>query len=326
MIAPKQASLRPPRENAPMSERERAEPGQATAGASEPAGGSVDLIISGRAHELGGVAIRRILPSSRRRMVGPFIFLDHIGPVALPPRRGLDVAPHPHIGLSTVTYLFEGELIHRDSLGCVQQIRPGAVNWMTAGRGIVHSERSSPEDRKIGPRLHGVQAWVALPADAAEAEPSFHHHPSEDLPLIEGDGAVARLIAGQAFDEASPVATASPLFYLDAIVAPGGEVPVPDDYPERAVYVVAGTIAVDGSRLEEGSLLILRDGEDGEVCAESHSRVMVLGGEPLEAARHIWWNFVAASRERIEQAKDDWRSGRFPEVPGEHGAIPLPGD
>ena len=308
-----------------MSTQPRAE--RIVAGeASEPAEGPIDLIISGRAHELSGVAIRRILPSSRRRMVGPFIFLDHIGPVALPPRRGLDVAPHPHIGLSTVTYLFEGELIHRDSLGCVQQIRPGAVNWMTAGRGIVHSERSSPEDRKIGPRLHGVQAWVALPVDDAESEPSFHHHPSEDLPLLEADGAVARLIAGSAFAEVSPVATSSPLFYLDAIVAPGGEVPVPDDYAERAVYVVAGSLSAAGSRLEEGDLLILREGEESDVRAEGHSRVMVLGGAPLEAPRHIWWNFVAASRERIEQAKDDWRSGRFPEVPGEHGAIPLPGE
>ncbi|MCU0894576.1 MAG: pirin family protein [Rhodospirillales bacterium] len=292
-----------------------------------PAAGSAGLIISGRAHELAGVEIRRILPSSRRRMVGPFIFLDHIGPVALPPRRGLDVAPHPHIGLSTVTYLFEGELIHRDSLGCVQSIRPGAVNWMTAGRGIVHSERSSVEDRRIGPRLHGVQAWVALPASDAEAEPSFHHHPGDDLPLIDRNGsAIARLIAGEAFGEASPVATASPLFYLDAIVAPGGQVPVPDGYSERAIYLVAGSLSVAGNALEEGDLLILGEGEEADIRARSHSRVMVLGGEPFEEPRHIWWNFVATTRERIEQAKDDWRSGRFPQVPGEFGALPLPGE
>jgi redox-sensitive bicupin YhaK (pirin superfamily) len=304
-----------------------AEDGGATAGAADAAAGAIDLIISGRAHELAGVEIRRILPSARRRMVGPFIFLDHIGPVALPPRRGLDVAPHPHIGLSTVTYLFEGELVHRDSLGCVQTIRPGAVNWMTAGRGIVHSERSGAEDRKIGPRLHGVQAWVALPAGDAEAEPSFHHHSADDLPLIDRNGsAIARLIAGSAFDETSPVETSSPLFYLDAIVAPGGEAPVPDEYPERAVYVVAGSLSAAGKTLEEGDLLILREGEEADIRAESHSRVMVLGGAPLEAPRHIWWNFVATSRERIEQAKDDWRSGRFPKVPGEYGALPLPGE
>jgi redox-sensitive bicupin YhaK (pirin superfamily) len=305
----------------------QAEEGGAALRPSGRAAGPAGLIISGRAHELAGVEIRRILPSSRRRMVGPFIFLDHIGPVALPPRRGLDVAPHPHIGLSTVTYLFEGELIHRDSLGCVQSIRPGAVNWMTAGRGIVHSERSGVEDRRIGPRLHGVQAWVALPAGDAEAEPSFHHHPGDDLPLIDRKGsAIARLIAGQAFDEVSPVATSSPLFYLDAIVAPGGEVPVPDDYPERAVYLVAGSLSAAGTTLEEGDLLILGEGEEADVRAESHSRVMVLGGEPLEEPRHIWWNFVATTRERIEQAKDDWRSGRFAEVPGEYGALPLPGE
>lgn len=284
----------------------------------------VDLVISGRAHELAGVAIRRILPSSRLRMVGPFIFLDHIGPVALPPRRGLDVAPHPHIGLATVTYLFEGELIHRDSLGCVQSIRPGAVNWMTAGRGIVHSERSSPEHRQAGPRLHGVQAWVALPAAAAEVEPSFQHHHAASLPTIEGEGAVARLIAGTAFAEEAPVEASSPLFYLDAIVAPGAAVPVPDDHPERAVYVVAGSVLAGPTRGEEGDLLVLREGEPADVVAETQSRVMVLGGAPLEVPRHIWWNFVAASRERIEQAKDDWKSGRFPLVPDEHGAIPLP--
>lgn len=306
-----------------MSQQPTATPAGAAADAGEPAG-PVDLIISAREHELAGVAIRRILPSSRRRMVGPFIFLDHIGPVALPPRRGLDVAPHPHIGLATVTYLFEGELIHRDSLGCVQSIRPGAVNWMTAGRGIVHSERSSPEDRKIGPRLHGVQSWVALPAADAEVEPSFQHHPAGTLPMIEQDGAIARLIAGHAFGETSPVATASPLFYLDAIVGPNAEVPIPDEYPERAVYVVAGSLATDGCRFDEGELVVLRQHEPAELVAETHSRVMVLGGAPLEGPRYIWWNFVATSRERIEQAKEDWRHNRFPVVPGEHGPIPLP--
>ncbi|HYN38485.1 MAG TPA: pirin family protein [Rhodospirillales bacterium] len=307
-----------------MSEQLRAGAAGAAAQANVPADGPVDLIINGRPHELAGVAIRRVLPSSRRRMVGPFIFLDHIGPVALPPRRGLDVAPHPHIGLATITYLFEGELIHRDSLGCVQTIRPGAVNWMTAGRGIVHSERSNLEDRKIGPRLHGIQSWAALPATGAEVEPSFQHHPAETLPMIEQDGAIARLIAGAAFAEVSPVATLSPLFYLDAIVSAGADVPIPEEYPERAVYVVAGSLIAAGSRLEEGDLLILREDEPADVLAEAHSRVMVLGGAPLKEPRHIWWNFVAASGERIEQAKDDWRLGRFPVVPGERGAIPLP--
>lgn len=283
-----------------------------------------EAVISGRTRDLGGVSVRRILPSSRRRMVGPFILLDHLGPVALTPGRGIDVPPHPHIGLATVTYLFEGELIHRDSLGSVQAIRPGAVNWMSAGRGIVHSERSSPEDRALGPRLHGLQSWVVLPTEAAEGEPGFSHHPAESLPTIERDGAAARLIAGSAFDRHAPVETRSPLFYMDAIVDAGAVVPLPDEYAERAIYVVAGSLDGGDAPIGEGTLAVVRHGGDIDIRALTRSRLMVLGGAPLPGSWHIWWNFVAGSSQRIEQAKDDWKSGRFPPVPDEHGAIPLP--
>lgn len=281
-------------------------------------------LITGRSRDLGGFSVRRILPSAKRQMVGPFIFFDHLGPLALPPGRGLDVAPHPHIGLATVTYLFEGELVHRDSLATVQPIRPGAVNWMIAGRGIVHSERSDTKDRVIGPRLHGIQAWVALPAADAETQPSFHHHPPESLPTIERDGATMRLIAGTAFGARSPAPAFSPLFYLDAVLAPGAAAPLPDDHQERAIYVVAGCLADGPIRIEPGSMLIVRPGAVSDIRAECHSRVMVLGGAPLAEPRHVWWNFVALSRERIERAKSDWSGGRFATIPGEHGAIALP--
>ncbi len=284
----------------------------------------IERIITGRPRDVGGLTVRRILPSSRQRMVGPFIFLDHLGPVGLPPGRGLDVAPHPHIGLATVTYLFEGELIHRDSLGSVQTIRPGAVNWMTAGRGIVHSERSSRESRMLGPRLNGVQSWVALPLDVAESEPGFHHHAAQSLPAIERDGATARLIAGTAFALRSPVATLSPMFYMDAIIDAGAVVPLPDEHPERAIYIVAGSLDGDGEPIGEGGLVLVGSGREPEIRALTPSRLMLLGGAPFPERRHIWWNFVAGSLERIEQAKDDWKSGRFAPVPNEHEAIPLP--
>lgn len=307
-----------------MTERVQHHEAKAAAPDEALSGSDFEGVISGRERDLGGISVRRILPSSRRRMVGPFIFLDHIGPVALLPGRGIDVAPHPHIGLATVTYLFEGELLHRDSLGTVQTIRSGAVNWMTAGRGIVHSERSTPEDRVLGPRLNGLQSWVALPAEAAETEPSFAHHPAATLPTIEHKGAMARLIAGDAFAVRSPVATLSPMFYLDVIVEAEAVVPLPDEYAERAIYVVAGSI--DGGRapIGEGSLAIVRPGPDREIRALAPSRLMLMGGEPLPGTWHIWWNFVANSRERIEQAKADWKNNRFPTVPDERERVPLP--
>ena len=286
----------------------------------------VDLVIEGRRRELGdGVSVRRLLPAAARRMVGPFIFVDHLGPLRLPPGAGFDVRPHPHINLATVTYLFDGEMVHRDSLGSEQPIRPGAVNWMTAGRGIVHSERSPAAARAAGPALHGMQLWVALPTDAEECEPSFQHHPAQALPTVERAGARVGVLAGSAYGATSPVATMSPLFYVEARVEPGAELALPDEHRGRAAYVVEGAVAVDGASFGEGRMLVFRPGTRARLRALDPSRLMLLGGAPLDGERHIWWNFVSSSKERIERAKDDWREGRFPRVPGdEHELVPLP--
>jgi hypothetical protein len=287
-------------------------------------GGIIELLIEPRMTDLGGFQVGRVLPSSRRRLVGPFIFFDHIGPAAFAPGQGVDVRPHPHINLATVTYLFEGEILHRDSLGYVQAIRPGAVNWMTAGHGIVHSERTPPELRKNGSRLHGIQSWVALPQDAEETDPSFYHHSAATLPTVERPGLRMRLIAGTAFGERSPVATFSELFYADADLAPGGTLELPPEHEERAIYVVNGEIALGGGTVQAGRLIVLRPGVEVTVQARRPAKLMLLGGARLEGQRHIWWNFVSSSRERIEQAKDDWKEGRFAKVPGETEFIPLP--
>jgi redox-sensitive bicupin YhaK (pirin superfamily) len=285
---------------------------------------SIELVLEPRTRDLGGLSVRRALPSAKRRLVGPFIFWDHIGPAALDPGRGLDVRPHPHIHLATVTYLFEGEIVHRDSLGCVQAIRPGDVNWMTAGRGIVHSERSPAQARATGVRLHGIQSWVALPRAEEDREPRFRHHPAEQLPVIERGGARLRLVAGRAFGEVSPVEVLSPLFYLDAAMPEGSRIEAPDEAPERAVYVAAGAIEIGGMRHAAGHLLLLAPGAAVELRAAAAARVLLFGGEPLDGARHLWWNFVSSSPERIEQARRDWREGRFPSVPGDAEFIPLP--
>jgi redox-sensitive bicupin YhaK (pirin superfamily) len=286
----------------------------------------VEQVIEGRERDLGGFTVRRVLPSGRRRMVGPFIFFDHMGPADFAPGTGVDVRPHPHIHLATVTYLFEGELLHRDSLGCVQAIRPGAVNWMTAGRGIVHSERTAPEPRASGQRLHGIQAWVALPQDQEDSEPAFVHHPAEGLPRYAPEGVDLCLIAGRAYGLESPVATASPLFYADAVLRAEAVLPLPAGHTERAVYVVDGRMEFAGSEYGPGALLILAHGAEGGLRALQPTRLMLLGGAPLEGDRHIWWNFVSSDPARIEQAKDDWRAGRFANVPGEDEFIPLPDD
>jgi hypothetical protein len=238
--------------------------------------------------------------------------------------QGIDVRPHPHIGLATVTYLFEGEVVHRDSLGCVQTIQPGDVNWMTAGSGIVHSERSTPQARASGARLHGLQSWVALPSAHEEATPAFHHHPAATLPALDEDGAQLRVIAGSAYGLTSPVVALSDLFYVDAVLDAGVRLTVPEGYPERALYVVQGDIELGGERFIEGMLPIFDAHARVEVQARSRSRVMLLGGAPLDGERHIWWNFVSSSPERIERAKADWREQRFASVPGEHELIPLP--
>jgi redox-sensitive bicupin YhaK (pirin superfamily) len=259
-------------------------------------------------------------------MVGPFIFLDQMGPELLRGGSGLDVAPHPHIGLATVTYLFEGELVHRDSLGVVQSIRPGELNWMTAGRGIAHSERTPSELRVRDSRLFGIQTWVALPARDEETEPSFEHYGAGALPEVEGEGKRARILVGSLFAARSPVRTLSETFYADVRLEGGATLEVPTDPEERAVYVVEGSRALAGGdeRFGEGQLLVLEPGEPVELRANGPSRAVLLGGAPLDGPRHIYWNFVSSSRERIEQATEDWREGRFAPVPEETERIPLP--
>ncbi len=290
---------------------------------------SLEAIVVTRVRDLvGGFKVRRVLPSARRRMVGPFIFLDQMGPEILAQGRGFDVAPHPHIGLATVTYLFSGELLHRDSLGTVQAIRPGAVNWMTAGRGIAHSERTPHEMRAAGSDLFGIQSWVALPLRHEEIDPAFAHHDATDLPVVEDDGLRVRLIAGELFGARSPVSTLSEMFYADAELGAGARLPVPSEHEERAAYVVEGavTLSGDGETFGAGQLMVFKPGAEItlEAGESAPARVMLLGGEPLEGGRHIWWNFVSSSTERIEQAKEDWKAGRFAPVPEETEFIPLP--
>jgi len=287
----------------------------------------VETVIETRARDLvDGFKVRRALPVARRRMVGPFIFLDQMGPEILKDGRGLDVAPHPHIGLATVTYLFGGELLHRDSLGVVQPILPGEVNWMTAGRGIAHSERTPRELRRTGSELFGIQSWVALPLKHEESEPAFAHHAAAELPFFEGEGKRVRLIAGSLYGARSPVQTLSEMFYADAALDAGARVEVPANYEERAAYVVEGSIELpdEAGTHGAGRLLVFKPGEPILLKAPEPARLMLLGGEPLEGRRHIFWNFVSSSRERIEQAKEDWREGRFAPVPGETERIPLP--
>ena len=285
---------------------------------------AIEMIIEPRERDLGGgFKVRRILPYAKRRMVGPFVFLDHMGPTDFPPGGGIDVRPHPHIGLATVTYLFEGEILHRDSVGSVQAIRPGAVNWMTAGRGIAHSERTAPEVRKAGHRLHGLQSWVALPLEAEETAPGFSHHPADSLPSWREDGVALRLIVGSAFGRQAAVPSFSPIFYLDAALDRGQRWRLPDEHEERAVYAVDAPIDIDGQRIQPGRLAVLRPGP-AEVQAAGTARVVALGGAKLAGERHIWWNLVSSRPERIEQAKADWKAGRFDPVPGETEFIPLP--
>jgi len=285
---------------------------------------AIETIIEARTRDLGGFSVGRVLPSARRRLVGPFIFFDHMGPVAFPPGQGIDVRPHPHIHLATVTYLFEGEIVHRDSLGSLQAIRPGAINWMTAGRGIVHSERTAPELRTAGSRLHGLQLWVALPKAHEESEPDFRHYPAASLPEVEQRGARVRVLAGTAYGAASPVQTLSPLLYAEATIPEGGELPLPDEHRERAAYVVEGVIRCGAERIDPSRMAVFAPGPAPPLRAESTARVMLIGGAPIDGERHLWWNFVSSSRDRIEQAKRDWKEGRFPPVPGETEFIPLP--
>lgn len=280
-------------------------------------------VVEGRRRDLGGFEVQRVLPWAGGRMVGPFIFLDQMGPAVFAPGSGIDVRPHPHIGLATVTYLYEGEILHRDSLGVVQAIRPGEVNWMTAGRGIAHSERTAPELRSSGHRLWGLQSWVALPDAHEEDAPSFLHFPKEKLPLVERDGIELRLIAGTLFGATSPVPALSKMFYADASMPIRSSLTLPPEHEERAVYVVQGALEVEDEVCNAGTLLVLAPGESVDLTAFGNSRVALLGGSPV-GERHIWWNFVSSSEARIETAKRDWKEGRFEKVPGETEFIPLP--
>ena len=281
-------------------------------------------IVESRKRDLGGFEVRRILPFGGGRMVGPFIFFDHMGPVSFAAGQGIDVRPHPHVCLATVTYLFDGEIEHRDSLGVVQTIRPGDVNWMTAGSGIVHSERTGSAVRALGHKLHGLQSWVALPRSDEETEPAFHHFPASQLPVRQADGVRMRLIAGEAFGLRSPVHVFSGMFYVDAACDGGALLELPIEHAERAAYVVEGSIEVEGRTFAVGTLLVFVAGESVKLRAKTASRIAMLGGAPLESKRHIWWNFVASTPERIERAKRDWSDGKFAPVPGDNEFIPLP--
>jgi hypothetical protein len=283
------------------------------------------LVIDPRPRDLGGFTVRRLLPAAANRMVGPFIFLDHMGPAVMERGRGIDVRPHPHIALATVTYLFEGEIIHRDTLGSELAIHPGDVNWMLAGRGIAHSERSSAEERARGVRVHGIQSWVALPTAHEEDAPAFAHHPASTLPKVSRPGAELTVVAGTAYGARSPVGVLSPTLYVDARLEAGARLTVDDGHAQRAVHVAEGSARIGERRIGPGEMAVLRPGAEVTVEAEERSRLMLLGGAPLDGDRHIWWNFVSSSKERIEKAKDDWRNGRFGKVPGDEKEwIPLP--
>ncbi|HEY9038988.1 MAG TPA: pirin family protein [Roseovarius sp.] len=291
---------------------------------------AIETLIVPRAVDLGEMEVRRALPSKERQMVGPFIFFDQMGPAEFLTDEGIDVRPHPHINLATLTYLFEGQIHHRDSLGTDLAIEPGAVNWMKAGKGIVHSERTAPERLATGQRLFGLQTWMALPENEEESDPAFMHHGKTDLPVVEAEGLKARLIAGSAFGAASPLKTASDTLYADVTLAPGARAPIAANTEERALYTIRGQIEIAGDTFGPGQLLVLRPGDEITVKAlpdgtGDHARFMLFGGAPMEGPRYIWWNFVSSRPERIEQAKEEWARGRFETVPGdEEEFIPLP--
>ncbi len=284
--------------------------------------GCIELVIEPKEKDLGEFSVRRVLPARERRMVGPFIFFDHMGPAEFPPGKGISVRPHPHIGLATVTYLFEGQIMHRDSLGVVQPIGPGAVNLMTAGRGIVHSERAGDDLDRVS-RLHGIQTWMALPDEKQEMEPAFVHTPASDLPDFVVDDVRVRVIAGTAYAHTSPVAMASPTLYAELRIPTHGAIDLPSGYSERAFYVVSGELQVEEKQYGDGVMGVASPRGTVRLEAQSECHVMVIGGEPV-GERHVWWNFVSSTKARIEQAKTDWREGRFAGVPGDAEFIPLP--
>jgi redox-sensitive bicupin YhaK (pirin superfamily) len=285
---------------------------------------AIERVIVPRTSDLGGFTVRRALPSAQRRMVGPFIFFDHMGPAEFRAGQGIDVRPHPHIGLATVTYLFAGEIMHRDSLGSVAPISPGAVNWMSAGRGIAHSERTAPDHRVAGEPLHGLQCWVALPAAQEEGDPGFTHYDAAALPVETAEGKTVRLVTGRFMGLTSPVVTGWDTLMADVTLAAGASLPLDAETEERAIYVVSGEIEIAGDRFEGGRLLVFKPGDRITVRVASPARIAVVGGAAMDGPRHIWWNFVSSRKERIDQAKADWKAGRFEAVPGESEFIPLP--
>jgi redox-sensitive bicupin YhaK (pirin superfamily) len=288
---------------------------------------AIERVIVPRSIDLGDFSVRRALPSAQSRMVGPFIFFDHFGPAEFRSGSGLDVRPHPHIGLATVTYLFDGEIMHRDSLGTVAAIRPGEVNWMVAGRGIVHSERTGAERRAAGDHLHGLQCWVALPSAQEEIAPGFAHYGAETFPIVSGDGKTVRIVVGSLYGARSNVETASDTILADAKLIAGATLPLDADHEERAIYVIAGEIDIMGDRFGPGRLLVFRPGDRITIKAVTEAHVAVLGGAAMDGPRHIWWNFVSSRQERIDQAKAEWKAGRFSIVPGDETEfIPLPED
>lgn len=285
----------------------------------------IDLTIPPREADIGGMPVRRILPYVKRRMVGPFVFLDHMGPAHFNAHQGIDVAPHPHIGLATVTYLFSGEIFHRDTLGSAQAITPGAVNWMTAGRGIAHSERTTPAEKSRPHDAHGLQSWVALPKEFEECAPEFFHHGADTLPEFNLGGATLRIIAGRAFGYEAPVKIHSPLFYAAVTMPAGSSIRLDAEYAERALYLVKGGLRIGDDRVTAATMPVFASGDTVTIEAEQDSTVMLLGGDPLPEPRYIDWNFVSSSKERLLQARDDWRHQRFGKIPGDDkDFVPLP--
>ncbi len=286
---------------------------------------AIQTLIIPRSHDVGGFEVRRALPSSRKRLVGPFIFFDRMGPAILRPGQAMDVRPHPHIGLATVTYLFDGQIRHRDSLGTEMVIAPGDVNLMTAGRGIVHSERSPEELRGDALSISGLQTWLALPTEHEEMAPAFDHTRRDDLPLLDFDGVSGRVVIGAFEGQRAAVTTKSETLYVDLQLKPGAKMRIPADTEERAVYLLSGEVEIAGDRFAPDQLLVFRPGDEIVVSSERGAHFMLFGGAALGSQRYIWWNFVSSSRERIEQAKEEWRTGRFDIVPGDaEEFIPLP--
>jgi redox-sensitive bicupin YhaK (pirin superfamily) len=300
-------------------------PGKDPAAGDKFACEALELVVVPRSVDLDDFAVRRALPHSNRRTVGPYVFFDHFGPAEFRSGKGLDVRPHPHIGLSTLTYLYNGEIIHRDTLGVNAAIHPGEVNWMTAGRGIVHSERTAPERRVEGEPLHGLQLWIGMMSKDEEIDPGFAHLGGEELPVVNGEGKTVRVVAGRMFGAVSSLNTTSETIFADISLEEGAMMPLDPDYEERAIYVSSGEVEIAGDRFDTGRLLIFRPGDRITITAVKPSRIAVVGGAPLDGPRYVWWNFVSSRKERIDQAKEEWKQGRFGKVPGDEiEFIPLP--